>query len=226
MSSSGSAPKGDPRARAARTKRNRSRAALIDAADAVFAARGWAATRVEDIARTAGVSPATAYNHFPSKHVLIASVFAPHVRTLLAQVDAHLASARPVTEALSEQVMALALLSARNRRLMAAFTAAVLEYTIRSGTAPRPGDELDPRNVADLPEALRALVERGQATGELRPYPPAYEIAVAVVNLLMLRSINRVDEPPEVTAELLLTLLFGALRPESVTGARPFRRGR
>ena len=59
------------RARAARTKRDRTRAALLSAADPAFAARGWARTRVEDIASAAGVSNATAYNHFPTKHVLI-----------------------------------------------------------------------------------------------------------------------------------------------------------
>ena len=61
----------ESRARAARTKRDRTRAALLSAADPAFAARGWARTRVEDIASAAGVSNATAYNHFPTKHVLI-----------------------------------------------------------------------------------------------------------------------------------------------------------
>jgi AcrR family transcriptional regulator len=42
---------------------------------------------VEDIAAEAGVSAATAYNHFPTKHVLIGVVFAPHVATLLVQAD-------------------------------------------------------------------------------------------------------------------------------------------
>ena len=37
-----------------------------------------------------------------------------------------------------------------------------------------------------------------------------------VVNLLLVRSLNRKDEPPAVTADLMLTLLFGALRPELV----------
>jgi hypothetical protein len=49
-----------------------------------------------------------------------------------------------------------------------------------------------------------------------------------IVNLLLLRSINRPDEPAEVTAELLLTVMFGMLRPELLTAAgaqaRPFRR--
>jgi hypothetical protein len=45
-----------------------------------------------------------------------------------------------------------------------------------------------------------------------------------IVNLLLVRSINRQEEPPAVTADLLLTMLFGALRPELVVardGDRP-----
>ncbi|MFC7657883.1 hypothetical protein ACFQV8_17660 [Pseudonocardia benzenivorans] len=44
----------DPRARAAATKRNRTRRALLDAADATFTARGWVRTRIEDVASNAG----------------------------------------------------------------------------------------------------------------------------------------------------------------------------
>jgi AcrR family transcriptional regulator len=140
----------DARARAARTKRTRTRAALIAAADAAFSTRGWAATRVEDIAAEAGVSAATAYNHFPTKHVLIGVVFAPHVATLLVQADRDITRQRPVLEALSDQIDALARLSYYHRGLTAAFTAAVLEYTVRTGRTPNPADGLDPRSVAPL----------------------------------------------------------------------------
>jgi len=86
----------ESRARAARTKRDRTRAALLSAADPAFAARGWARTRVEDIASAAGVSNATAYNHFPSKHALIGHVYAPLVQTLRTQAYRDLATGRPV----------------------------------------------------------------------------------------------------------------------------------
>lgn len=87
-----------------------------------------------------------------------------------------------------------------------------------------------PRTLAPIPEALRLLVEHGQRTGELRAYPPASEISTLVVNLLLLRSVNRPGEPQHDRAELLLTVIFGALRPEILTAAesdeRPFRRAR
>jgi AcrR family transcriptional regulator len=205
----------DPRVRAARTKRDRTRTALITAADAAFAAHGWAGTRIEDIATAADVSVATAYNHFPTKHALLAAVYGPHVNILLAQAERDIEDGRPIVDALTDQIDALARLSWRHRGLTAAFTAAVLDYTVRVGRPADPADEADPRVLAPLPESLRRLIERGQATGELHRFPPAVEISGMIINLLLLRSINR-DERPEITSALLLKMLFGALRPELV----------
>ena len=217
----------DPRTRAAETKRVRTRAALIAAADSAFGSRSWAATRVEDIAAAAGVSAATAYNHFPSKHPLVAAVFEPHVRALVRQAEADLAAGRSVVDALTDQVRGLSRLSWHHRGLTAAFTAAVFDYTIRTGQVPDPADTADPRNVAPLLRTLLLLVEHGQATGHLRPHPPAPEIASIVVNLLLVRSLNRPDEPPEATADLLLTVLWGVLRPDLLdTLPRPDGNGR
>lgn len=217
---------GDPRARAARTKRDRTRRALLDAADATFAARGWARTRVEDVAITAGVSAASAYNHFPSKHALVGHVFAPLVRPLITQAALDLAAGRPVVEALKDQVHALARVGWRHRGLMTAFNSAVWDYQARVAGPADPDDELDPRVLAPVPESLRGLIARGQATGELRPFPPAPEISNIVVNLLLIRIANRADESPQYTAEILMTVLFGAVCPELLVTAeradRPF----
>jgi len=203
----------DPRARAARTKRTRTRAALIAAADSAFSARGWAATRVEDVAADAGVSAATAYNHFPTKHVLIGVVFAPHVTPLLVQADRDIARQRPVMDALSDQIDALARLSYYHRGLTAAFTAAVLEYTIRTERTPDPDDEHDPRTIVPLLAPLICLVGHGQQSGQLRLDPSAQDISSTIVNLLLVRSLNHKDEPPQATAELLRTLLFRTMTP-------------
>lgn len=213
--------------RAAQTKRDRTRRALLDAAETAFEARGWVGTRVEDVAAAAGVSAASAYNHFPSKHGLMGAVFAPYAHTLVRQAEQDLAEGRDVVEALQDQVRALARLAHRHRPLAAAFTAAVLDRLSETGRRPGPADDRDPRVWAPLPAALTGLVLRGQAGGELRRYPPAYEIASSVVNLLLLRTVNRPEDSPETTAELLLTVLFGALRPDLLLAdpdGRPFAR--
>jgi AcrR family transcriptional regulator len=204
----------DPRARAAHTKRIRTRAALIAAADSAFSRRSWAAARIEDIAEAAGVSPATAYNHFPTKHALLGAVYEPYVRGLIRQAESDIADGRSVVEALVDQVHALARLSWFHRGLTAAFTAAVLDYTIRVGRAPDPADQADPRNIAPIDKALLLLIQHGQSTGELLPHPPATEISGMIINLLLVRSLSHKDEPPAVTADLLITMLLGALRPD------------
>src|SRR3954462_3343774 len=104
MSTAAVPPMEDPRARAARTKRDRTRRALLDAADSAFGSRGWARTRVEDVAQSAGVSAATAYTPFPTKHALLAQVYAPIINPLLAAAREDITAGRPVPEALSRQL--------------------------------------------------------------------------------------------------------------------------
>jgi AcrR family transcriptional regulator len=211
----------ESRARAAQTKRDRTRAALLGAADPAFAAKGWARTRIEDIASAAGVSSATAYNHFPTKHALIGHVYAPLVRSLQAQADRVVAEQRSVVPALIEQVRAMVRLAWRHRGLTAALSAGMADYAIRVEGPPNPQDENDPRVLAPLSAVLVGLIEHGQKTGELRRWPDGREIGGTIVNLLLVRVVDRKHEPPEATAELLLTLLFGALRPDIAAGAGP-----
>ena len=217
----------DSRARAARTKRDRTRAALLSAADPAFAARGWSRTRVEDIASAAGVSSATAYNHFPTKHVLIAHVYAPLLRNLRTQAYRDITTGRPIVPALTDHLRALVRISWRHRGLTAALSAGIADYAVRVGRPADPSDENDPRVLAPVGEVVVELIGRGQRTGELRPWPPAEEIGTMLVDLLLVRAVGRQHEPPELTAELMLTLLFGALRPELLAeagpDARPFR---
>lgn len=217
----------ESRARAARTKRDRTRAALLGAADPAFAARGWARTRVEDIASAAGVSNATAYNHFPSKHALIGHVYAPLVQTLRTQAYRDIAAGRPVVPALIDHVRALVRIAWRNRGLTAALSAGIADYAVKVGRPADPHDENDPRVVAPVADVAIELISRGQQSGELRSWPPADEVGTMIINLLLLRAVGRPHDPPELIAELMLTLLFGALRPELLSDAgpdsRPFR---
>jgi AcrR family transcriptional regulator len=55
--------------------RKRRHTAMLDAAVALFDEKGFAATRLEDVARRADVSPATLYNYFPTKGHLIGELY-------------------------------------------------------------------------------------------------------------------------------------------------------
>jgi len=79
------APLAEARSRAGAAPSNRSeraaerRAAIVDAAMEEFVARGFAATRLDDIARRAGVAKGTIYLHFKDKE----SMFEELVRTAI-----------------------------------------------------------------------------------------------------------------------------------------------
>lgn len=215
------------RARAGRTKRSRTRAALLSAASGVFEAKGWLDTRMEDVAGRAGVSVATAYNYFPSKYSLIGHVFGPLVaeRQLRARVQ-YEAGTSPLDVA-QQHVADLAVLGRSHRSLAVAFISAVNEYTGRVGGPPNDDDEEDPRVIAPFPEFLVEVLGTAQIGGQVRKWPPASEVATGVTNLLLLRLMTRPDESAEETTEFILTALFGMVLPERLAdakGLRPLRR--
>ena len=207
-------------------KRNRTRRALLAAAEAAFSSRVWPAARMEDIAAEAGVSAATAYNHFPTKQALVGQVYAPLIRPLITQAEHDVEVGRSAVDGLNDQVRALCRLGARYRQLTAAFWSAAQEYATRSPGRIDPDDPSDPRARAPVAEPIRLLIAHGQDTGELRRYPSAEESSEIVAELLLTCSVRRPHLEPEAAAELLLTVLFGMVRPELLSeadaGERPF----
>jgi AcrR family transcriptional regulator len=211
----------DARSRAARTKRNRTRRALLEAAGVTFSSQGWLDARMEDIAAGAGVSAATAYNHFPSKQALVSHVFAPLLTPQLERAERDIAADRPVVDALKDQVRALMEICFQHRRLTAAFCAAVQEYAIGVASPARPDDELDPLVQAPIAESIRLLVEHGQRTAQLRRYPPATDVSRLVTDLMLLSSVDTARHDSAAIAELLLTVMLGSLCPELLIAAGP-----
>jgi AcrR family transcriptional regulator len=81
----GSTPTEPPRVRARRRDAEQNRETILAAAKAAFAERGIAAG-VDQIARRAGVGPATLYRHFPSKAALVDAVLEEVAREFAAVV--------------------------------------------------------------------------------------------------------------------------------------------
>jgi AcrR family transcriptional regulator len=111
---------------------------------------------MREIARRAGVGPATLYRHFPTKETLAAEAFGSQLRACYVIIDEALADPDPwhgfclVIERLFE-------LNARNRELAAAFTAAFPKAV---------------NFAADREHALGSLAElarRAKDAGRLRP---------------------------------------------------------
>jgi len=76
-------------------RRQRSRAALIDAAIALFQEQGLRATKVEDICARADVATRTFFNHFETREQLYRAIAHQRAVQMAGQLDALIADDRP-----------------------------------------------------------------------------------------------------------------------------------
>ncbi|MCE3551057.1 TetR/AcrR family transcriptional regulator; helix-turn-helix transcriptional regulator [Pseudonocardia sp. RS11V-5] len=207
----------DSRRRTALARRARTRTALIAAARSVFADQGWAETRVEDVARVAGVSVATAYNHFSGKHALIGAAYAVAWQEGLdaEPEERPTADGPPLpgarTEDLAAHLRRISRVARRYRALTAAFAGAVQEYTARVGRGPSPLDPEDPRVMTPVPERIAVLLDAAQRAGELGHQRDPADLAEQLTFLLFLRCFTHPDEDPADTAAMLLAFAVGVL---------------
>jgi AcrR family transcriptional regulator len=85
-----------PTRRQKRLPPDQRRALIEDAAARLFAERGYAGTRLNDIAAAANVTKPMLYRHFDSKQALHLSLLAKHRDQLLEQLAAHATAAGPL----------------------------------------------------------------------------------------------------------------------------------
>ncbi|MFE9726304.1 TetR/AcrR family transcriptional regulator [Streptomyces sp. NPDC005794] len=129
------------------------RARILDAARALFSADGLDVP-VREIARRAGVGPATLYRHFPTKQMLVAEAFADQLRACRTVVDEGGADPDP-WRGLCTVIERICELHARDRGFTEAFLSTVpgapdvagREYTVK---------------------ALAVLAQRAKDAGKLR----------------------------------------------------------
>jgi AcrR family transcriptional regulator len=85
----------DGRPRRRRLSAVERRTTILDAALEVFAARGYHAASIDEIAAAAGISKALIYEHFPSKRELHAALLQVHVEELFARLAESAAPGQP-----------------------------------------------------------------------------------------------------------------------------------
>jgi AcrR family transcriptional regulator len=100
-------------------------AALVDAAVAEVADSGYDGLTVRNVARRAGVSPATAYTYFASKEHLLTEVF---WRRISALDEPEPASKKAPAERVADAVRDIAMLVADEPELAAGITTALLAH--------------------------------------------------------------------------------------------------
>jgi AcrR family transcriptional regulator len=128
---------------------------VLRAARVLFAEKGLAVT-MRDIARQAGVGPATVYRRFPTKESVVMAAFDDELRLCRGIVEEGGANPDPWA-GFAHVVLGVAELNARNHAFVEAFTThfpAAVDFVAHR---------------ADLLRSLRALTRRAQDAGELRP---------------------------------------------------------
>lgn len=78
--------RGNPRGRPAATDATDRRAAILDAAETLFAQRSYAATSVREVAEAAGVTPAMVHYYFGNKRLLLRSVLESALEPMAAAI--------------------------------------------------------------------------------------------------------------------------------------------
>ena len=81
-------------------RRERTRAAIIDAATALFAERGLRATSIQDICQTADIAERTFFNHFATRDELDGALAQERARAVADLVDGVTASNQPLARRL------------------------------------------------------------------------------------------------------------------------------
>ncbi|WP_261565224.1 TetR/AcrR family transcriptional regulator [Frankia gtarii] len=181
------------------------RAKILEVARAAFADEGLEIS-MEEIARRAGLAPATLYRRFPTKEALAAAAFAEQLAACAHVLDVALADPDP-WRGFCRFILKLCTQQHRDRRFLSAFTAAFphrTEFEIFRQRAH---------------EQFAQLVRRAQETGSLR-----HDFDPADLSLILLASggINAgTREMTTAASRRLASYLVQAFRSDRATPLAP-----
>ncbi len=154
---------------------------ILDAALSVFAAKGYTAARMDDIARQAGVTKGTIYLYFENKEAVFKSLvresIGTTIATVAAQIEGYQGSAR--------EMVRFALGAMAN--LLVSGDRVVLPKIIiaESGNFPELARfyrfEIIEKGLA----AFSAVIARGMAKGELRTLPIEHVVRLCIAPVLL-----------------------------------------
>ena len=196
-----------PRKRAEKSAARRQ--AIVAAALAEFCARGFAAARLDDVARRAGVAKGTIYLHFEDKEALFREIISTMVVPLIAALEALSPQERPIRAVLQSFAdMFIREIYATERRN-------VLRLIMTEGPRFPQLAEFYYRNVVERALAvMRGLLKRALERGEIKDGAlvefPQLVVAPAMLAIIWSGLFDRFS-PLDITALMRahLDLLFG-----------------
>ncbi len=153
-----------------------SRTGIIDAAELLFAGRGFRSTTIKAIAAAAGVNTALLYYYFPDKQGLYRAVLERAFGGLIAEGEGQLAGANDPEEAVRAFIALQAAYFGRHPHRPQLFVRELIDHGAEYAAG-----QLT-RLAATLFRRLCEVIERGQAGGLFRPDLDARQAAISVVS--------------------------------------------
>jgi AcrR family transcriptional regulator len=201
-----------------RTRRKEARPAeLLEAALDTFRAKGFAATRMEDIAARAGVSKGTIYLYYPSKLAIFEALVRANLLPNLDRMEAALA-AFPGSAADGLRLVARSLAEVTAQPRLVAVPKLVLA---EAGNFPELARFYRHEVVGRGLALVAGIISRGIAAGEFREVDPELAarlfFAPVILAALWQTTFAAIEESPVAPSELLslhLDLLLRSLAPE------------
>jgi len=137
---------------------------VLDAALQLFMSRGFEATRVEDIAKIAGISKATVYLYFPSKLALLEGLVHRSVSPIAALAEQALGSFNGSSKEAISTALGIACEKVTDPKVLA-----IPVIVMREGTRfPEVAQLYYNEILAHILPTLISEIERGMASGEFR----------------------------------------------------------
>jgi AcrR family transcriptional regulator len=160
---------------------------ILDAAFEAFAERGYAATRLEDVAARAGVTKGTIYVYFPTKEKLFEDMVRNHSAGLLSDADSFVAG---LEGASGEKLRAL-LHFLYGRCVEDKRAREILRFMIADGkNFPQLVAEHYRDFVVPLLDMVSALLEEGVANGQFRADVSRETVRIVIAPTLFLSMIR------------------------------------
>jgi AcrR family transcriptional regulator len=159
---------------------------VLDAALDLFARNGFASTRMEDIAKAAGLSKAAIYLYFPSKTDVFKALVEARIVTLRDEIAAHVADMKHDPVAGLREVVRLWAISNTDPRMVAVPRIVLAE----AGRFPDLAEFYHRVVISQTQQVLVGLIEAGIKSGLFRPLDPKV-VARALVAPMLFEMLRR-----------------------------------